>query len=159
MWGAVRRALYLDRARDPVEDYSAELERLRALTVDVEAVQRNVSGEALEALLAEELVWSSPTVADIVARFQRVYCELCDARFPLLRPDADRFAAYVAYVRDTGLGLEDYTDHVLLNNASLLGQLERLSQQLRNIPDNGAALARSVRFACYLAHSCARASH
>ncbi len=147
MWGSLRRALYLDRARDPVEEYSAELERLLALTVDEDAVRRNASGEALEALLAEELVWSSPTVADTVARFRDCYIALCETRFPLLRPAEDRFDEFIAYVRETGLGLEDYTDDVLVNNKQLLGQLERLSQQLRSMLDNGAPETVSVYIA------------
>lgn len=150
----MRRLLYWDRACDPVAAYEAELERLLAVPAGEEdGVGSNANGEAMDALLARELVFECPTTADVIATFRMRYDALCAVRFSRLTPPPACYAEYEAYVRRSGLGLEDYADDALFGHAALLQQMERLHAALANA-DAAATVAVSRVVASALLSCC-----
>ena len=77
----------------------------------------------------QRLVWREPPEA-VVARFEDMYMRLVRERWPNLEPRRARFAEYAAFVRELGVGLEDYTADQLADPSLMRLHLDRLNSQL-----------------------------
>lgn len=146
-----RHALWLNRTRDIVKDYSMELERLLSRNCMEEKEE-----QPLLELLANELVFNSVSNRDVLGRFRERYVGLCENRFPLLLPvGTERWDEYSNYIQSTGMSLEDYSQDIVFDYEPLLSQLTKLHQQLVTLRLAPEKCARIANLTLDLVQTCA----